>query len=136
MDEIDLMIADLANENKNCTQIMYKLMQEITQKENNEELSKVLYSLGGGVHSGKMCGIITGSAIAINLLAKDDSPEEHQKFKEIIKEFVKWFENTYGSVECKILDPEEKREICPVMLKESFLKILSLFEEKNIDLYE
>ena len=36
MDERDLMIADLANENKNCTQIMYKLMQEITQKWNKK----------------------------------------------------------------------------------------------------
>jgi C_GCAxxG_C_C family probable redox protein len=135
MDEIDIMIADLASTGKNCSQIMCRLMQEITQKE-NEELIKVLYSLGNGVHSGKMCGIITGGAVAINLLAKDDSPEERAKFKKIINEFVEWFESTFNSVECKILDPQEKREVCPVMLKESFLKILSLLEENNIDLYE
>ena len=135
MDEIDIMIADLSSTNKNCSQIMCRLMQEITQKE-NDELIKVLYSLGNGVHSGKMCGIITGGAIAVNLLARDDSPDERLKFKKIINEFVKWFENTFGSVECSTLDPYKKREVCPVMLKESFLKILALLEENNIDLYE
>ena len=60
----------------------------------------------------------------------------HCSIKKIINEFVKWFENTFGTVECSTLDPYEKREVCPVMLKESFLKILALLEENNIDLYE
>ena len=135
MDEIDIMIADLSSTNKNCSQIMCKLIQEITLKE-NDELIKALYALGDGVHSGKTCGIVTGGAIAINLLAKDSSIEENLKFKKLINEYVEWFENTFGSVECTVLDPEKKREVCPVMLKESFLKILSILEENNIDLYE
>lgn len=135
MDEIDIMIADISSTNKNCSQIMCKLIQSITLKE-NEELVKVLYALGDGVHSGKTCGIVTGGAIAMTLLAKEDSIEEKLKFKKLINEYVEWFESTFNSVECKILDPDERREVCPVMLKESFNKILSIFEENNIDLYE
>lgn len=135
MDEIDIKIANISSTNKNCSQIMCKLIQEITLKE-NEELIKVLYALGDGVHSGKTCGIVTGGAIAMTLLAKDDSIEENLKFRKLINEYVEWFEGTFGSVECAALDPDEKRKVCPVMLKESFLKMLSVLEENNIDLYE
>ena len=135
MDEVDIMIATISSTNKNCSQIMCELIQGVTLKK-NDELIKVLYALGDGVHAGKTCGIVTGGAIAINLLAKDNSIEENLKFKKMINEYVEWFENTFSSVECATLDPEKKREVCSVMLKESFLKILSIFEENNIDLYD
>lgn len=89
-----------------------------------EEIMRAASNLGGGVGGwGSICGAVSGSAIALRLKYGTEGDEDtetftekREKMREITKEFMKAFEEEWGSVKCLDLlgvdfrTPEGKEE--------------------------
>ncbi|HOR84929.1 MAG TPA: C-GCAxxG-C-C family protein [Bacillota bacterium] len=86
-----------------CTQIMLKLALDEEKKE-NEDLLRAVRGLCMGIGGRqKTCGVLTGGLGIIGLYAAKGKDTEHSKqdYSDMVKEYTEWFENEFGSEECK-----------------------------------
>jgi C_GCAxxG_C_C family probable redox protein len=105
---------------------------------NREKALRVAGAFGGGMgRMGKTCGAVTGAFMVIGLKYAKLRPEDNQtreKAYELVKEFVKRFQERNGSIECRkllghdISTPEgykiiyEKgltKELCPSFVQDA-----------------
>lgn len=110
-----------------CSSILIEMGLEL-RGESNEQFVKAARALCDGIHSGLICGALTG---AVCMLALFD-----EKNIEMTKEMADWFTNElcakYGSADCRAithLDPYEKAVKCPEILKATYLRAKELLEE-------
>jgi hypothetical protein len=122
-------IRSLAADGFCCSQILLQMGLDARQEENQELLDAVA-GLCGGLHSGKVCGILTGAACLLSLFDKQKAASN------MIPRLVDWFETAYsefcGGIECdKIINgnPMNKLERCPRMMEETFEKCRELLAE-------
>jgi hypothetical protein len=55
---------------------------------------------------------------------------------ELCDELYEWFEDSYGSVECDTIlkgNPINKAAICGDLVESTYLKLVEMFEDNNID---
>jgi len=132
-------INGLLEEKYNCSQIMMILLQKLCGKENPDML-RAMAGLGGGLHCWKTCGTLTGGCCLLaSCTAALPGEESKVQYKEIVADYVNWFEKEFGSIDCsKIINGEKKNipVICPVVLEESFTKCMELLAEREIDMEE
>ena len=112
-----------------CSQI---IMQMALYKRNseNEEMMDALAAFSGGLKTGHNCGALIGGALVLAMADKRLS-------KITIPEFIRWFEEIYGHVDCVKIGGEngEKRaEICPEMIQNSYFKALEILEKYGLSL--
>lgn len=121
-----------------CSQVMMKLAMDLVGAEDNPDLIRAMSGLTGGMgDAGSACGVLTGGAAAIGYLigrgAAGEIPHEH--YKEIIRKYVDWFRETYGTDRCYDIikgDKEYSKKVCPGIIEAGYYKMVELLEEYGI----
>lgn len=139
MEDLSSRIEDLVIQGYNCSQIMMMLVQEMRDSD-NPELISAMDGLSGGMWARRTCGCLTGGCCLLasyGAVAAGEMPKF--PYKETSKNFVLWFEEKYGTVECKDLVSESKKdrfEVCPGIVEACFTKCMELLEMMDVDVYE
>ncbi len=112
-----------------CSQIMIQIGLDAGQEENPELLDAVA-GLCGGMHSGLVCGILTGAACLLSLCDKENAASH------MIPRLVHWFAASYrqscGGINCEEIlqgNPMNRVERCPKMMEETMEKCRELLAE-------
>ena len=140
MDELDVRISELfmGSDRLNCAQTMMSLSLEM-RGETNHGLIKALGGLGGGFQCRKSCGTLLGGCCLIaGYGAKGQIGEEESfAYKPLVTALAGWFEEEFGSTDCKDLVDADDRlavmDFCPTLLKKTFAKCMQLLEDAGID---
>ena len=102
----------LAKEGFCCSQIM--VLMDLREKNiDNPELMKALSGLCGGMGaSGNTCGVLSGGACLLGLYGGKGKPEEEKnpRLNEAIKEYIDWFKESQGNLECREILGQETFE--------------------------
>lgn len=130
MKDLKNRIAEIRAEKNHCSQTMIKLGLEVRNMD-NPQLVRALSGLGGGMFSGETCGVLTGGCCLISTYFENN--EDGDAEKPLVKEFVNWFREEYGSITCRELvgeSPENKKTFCPKLIEEAFNKCMEIVEER------
>ena len=126
MSETAKQIRRLAAQGYCCSQIMVQMGLDAKQEENSELLD-AMAGLCGGLHSGRVCGVLTGSVCLLSIYDKQKAASD------MIPKLVDWFETTYtescGGIHCEQIindNPMNKLERCPKIMEETFEKCREL----------
>jgi hypothetical protein len=122
-------IRRLASQGYCCSQIMVQMGLDAKQEE-NPELVDAVAGLCNGLHSGLVCGILTGAACLLSLYDKKNAASD------MIPRLVDWFETAYtqscGGISCEEIikdHPMNKLERCPKMMEETIEKCRELLAD-------
>lgn len=117
-----LKLADLC-----CSSIIIQMGLEL-RGDDNEQFVKTARSLCNGLHSGMVCGALTGAACMLALFDETNV--------EITQELARWFHYElcakYSSADCKDIthgNSYEKAVLCPVIMKATYVRAKELLEE-------
>lgn len=98
----------------NCAEAIFLTFREYLAPEIDPEMVKLVTGLGEGVgRSGCMCGALSGSIIALDMLkGRTDAHANQALTHEFSKEFHDRFKKQFGSTCCRVLNkqPFETRE--------------------------
>jgi C_GCAxxG_C_C family probable redox protein len=117
----------------NCAQSVFSSLLENTGL-GQGEASRIASAFGGGIlDMEKTCGAVTGALMALGLKFGTASPHEYEKktaLKEKAGEFLRRFENEFGSLDCEYLrnqfpDPSDPHSNCQIYVG----KAIELVEE-------
>ncbi|MBS4539436.1 C-GCAxxG-C-C family protein [Clostridium sp. D2Q-11] len=106
----------------NCSEIILNACNDYYKLGLDSKALKMIVPFGGGLNSEKNCGILTGGVSAIGIMFAEDKPSLNTKMKEVTIEWVKTFENEFGSADCKIIKETKRDEVkgCePLIIKGS-----------------
>ena len=67
---------------------------------------------GAGMRSGEVCGAVSGALMGLGLRYGDENNRQCGKSKE----FLKVFEEEFGSVLCREILAKHQKKICPVLI--------------------
>lgn len=102
----------------NCAEcIMYAANEEYNLNLSEQTL-KVMAGFGGGMATGDVCGVVTGSIGVIGIIFTEVSGHKSPIIKEMTREFIKIFNEKLGYIRCVDLKKEyinEKR--CTLMIE-------------------
>jgi C_GCAxxG_C_C family probable redox protein len=119
-----------------CSQVMMKLSMEMRGIDDPFTI-RALGALGGGMASQRTCGTLTGGACVLSsYFSREEGEPEPDAYKELVREFVSWFEGENGSLECGELvenDRMKRLDFCPGLMAKSFAKIVEILDDYNID---
>ena len=119
-----------------CSQIMIWMSMEM-RGINDPFILRAMGALQNGMCSQRTCGTLTGGVCALSsYFARGPGDREPTDYKELAQEFVTWFEEEYGSLDCMDLGgPEGERmlQFCPGLMERSFEKIIAILEAHGID---
>lgn len=108
-------------EGNNCAESIFMTFREYLAPEMDPEMVKLVTGFGNGVgQAGCMCGALTGSIVALNMIkgriSKDASKSEAYDHS---KEFHDRFANKFGATCCRALNknPFESKEHLTTCLK-------------------
>ena len=139
MDWLEERIAELRREKLNCSQVMLKISLELRDLE-NPELVRAMYGLGGGLHSRHTCGTLTGGCCLLASYSEADRKRDAAGISlpsnEMIKGYVQWFKNEFGSLLCDDLlggDVSKIPEFCPGLIRQNFEKCMEILRENGVD---
>ena len=131
-------MAELQAQGFHCSQILLMVGLERLGK-HNPDLVRAMTGLANGLgHMGKTCGVLTGAICLLGLYAGRGAAEEqeHPLLTVMVQNLVSWFEETYGfrygGIDChSILDDDAWNRMlrCPLMVTETYAKVISLLEE-------
>ena len=112
-----------------CSQIMVLMGLDAIGDENPELLESVA-GLCGGLHSGLLCGILTGAACLLSMIDRINAKAV------MIPKLTAWFkeqyEPCYGGISCvEIIEdnPGNRMDRCPRMMAETYEKCRELLAE-------
>lgn len=141
MKDMEIRFMELAAQGFECSQILMLLALEMEGKE-DADLIRAMGGLTGGMgRSGLCCGALTGGACVLGYFTArgEDDELEHEKSREIILRYAKWFEQTFGQeyagTDCKDIiggDFSKCLAVCAPIVQECFEKILELLAEYEI----
>lgn len=127
---------ELRQEGKGCAQILLQLALEL----NGEENPAVIRCMSGlciGVHSGLVCGALTGAACMLSYFDPQLAAEE------MIPELATWFQETfeekYGGIDCRDIlqgDSGNRALRCPQLIEQTYCEAKEILEEYGFDLTE
>jgi C_GCAxxG_C_C family probable redox protein len=119
-----------------CSQAVLQMGLEDCGLDENPELIQAVAGLCGGLHSGLVCGILSGAACLLSLCIP-----EKENAEKLIKDLVQWFKDTYeeenGGINCEnIVAGDEMNKLlkCPKILAATYEKALELLEESGYEL--
>jgi len=94
-------------EGYNCAEAIFLTFREYLAPEMDPESVKLLTGFGGGAgHAGCMCGALTSSLLALNMVTGRSSKEESRsKAYECAQEFHDRFAEYFGATCCRALNP-------------------------------
>jgi len=94
-------------EGYNCAEAIFLAFREILAPEMDPATVKLLTGFGSGVgESGCMCGALTGSIVALNMVkGRTTNQESRNEAYQYAKEFSDKFAEKYGATCCRALNP-------------------------------
>ncbi|WP_100065570.1 C-GCAxxG-C-C family protein [Miniphocaeibacter massiliensis] len=119
-----------------CSQVMVILGLKAKEIK-NEELVRAMYSFGGGFFAGRTCGTLVGGAALISMFL-EDTENGNEKAKELINEYVNWFEKEGSSINCVDIRKEDQMEMieeCSGLVEKNFEYIVKLLNDNGVDIY-
>ena len=130
---LDQRIAVLLSQKFHCSQILMQAgMDALRLDEPN--LIKAMTGLAGGLGGcGRNCGALTGGVCMLSLFAGRGTPDEEANpdLEVMISELLAWFEETYGSADCRDIIQGDRDNIpstCPRLIYETCRKALELLQ--------
>jgi C_GCAxxG_C_C family probable redox protein len=136
MSTLENKILEEMQQGYHCSQIMMRLAMEMRGIDDPFTI-RALGALGGGMASQRACGTLTGGACVLSsYFTRDEGEPEPDGYKELVREFVSWFESENGSLECGDLvenDRMKRLAFCPGLMERSFEKIMEILENHEID---
>lgn len=101
-------------EGYNCAEAVFLTYRELLAPEMDPSMVKLVTGFGGGVgESGCMCGALTGSIVALNMIkGRTTNQVPRDEAYRFAKEFTEKFTEKYGVTCCRALNPHpfETRE--------------------------
>lgn len=105
----------------NCTEAIFMTFREIIDPDLDPSLVRLFTGFGSGIgEAGCLCGALTGSIAALNLvLGRTSLEEDRDPAYKISQEFHDRFEEKFGATCCRILNvhPYESRDHLVTCLK-------------------
>lgn len=108
----------------------------------NPDLVRAMSGLTGGMgHCRKECGALTGGCCVLGYFAGRGSTEEmeHNRFTQIVKDYVNWFQEQYGTLEgntdCRSILGEDFSKtfaVCLPILEACQEKLTALLSENGV----
>lgn len=94
-------------EGYNCAEAIFLTFREILAPEIPVSAVKLMTGFGGGVgESGCMCGALTGSITALNMIkGRYNNNETREEAYKYANEFSRLFAEKYGATCCRALNP-------------------------------
>ncbi|NLT58282.1 MAG: C_GCAxxG_C_C family protein [Clostridiales bacterium] len=139
MDELDARIAELFTgaDGLNCAQAIMQLSLEL-RGEHNPGLIRALGGLGGGLGCGKSCGTLLGGCCLLASYGARGALGERERFdcRALVAQLVAWFEQAYGSTDCRDLvapDPMAIMDVCPGLIRATFLRCMDILNDAGVD---
>ncbi|MBS3757126.1 MAG: C_GCAxxG_C_C family protein [Desulfobacterales bacterium] len=91
--------------NMNCALTTHEICQDMIGSR-EDQLLKALTGLEGGVvASGSTCGVVTGGALSLALMHRDDISRKgalaERAVLERVTDYTDWFRDTYGTLLCR-----------------------------------
>lgn len=127
MEEEIKRMSQLKSEGLCCSSIMIQMGLDLRGEE-NAQFVKSARALCNGLHTGMLCGALTG---AVCMLALFDETNV-----EMTQELVRWFRyelcSKYGSADCEDIthgSPYEKAVVCPAIMKATYARAKELLAE-------
>lgn len=101
-------------EGYNCAEAIFLTYRELLAPEMDPSVVRLMTGFGGGIgESGCMCGALTGSIAALNMIKGRTTNEmSRDEAYRLAKEFTERFTEKYGATCCRVLNPHpfETRE--------------------------
>lgn len=94
-------------EGYNCAEAIFLTFREILAPEMDPAMIKLVTGFGSGVgESGCMCGALTGSVVALNMVkGRTTNLESREEAYKYAKEFSERFTEKFGVTCCRALNP-------------------------------
>ena len=122
-------IHELREQGWGCAQTMTFMALE-KMGEDNPTLITGMGALNGGIKSQEVCGILSGAAVALELLMTEKGLDRFTKDHKIYN-LVTWFEREFKSINCRDLRPVEGCKDYATMLgTQTWDKVLEILEEE------
>jgi C_GCAxxG_C_C family probable redox protein len=90
----------------NCAECIMYASNEQYDLNLSKETLKVMSGFGGGMSTGDVCGVITGSIGVIGIMFTEVSGHKSPKVREMTKEFINKFKEKLGYTKCVDLKKE------------------------------
>jgi len=126
-------------EGYNCAEAVFLTYRELLAPEMDPSMVKLMTGFGGGLgESGCLCGALTGSIAALNMLKGRTTNEvSRDEAYQLAKEFTDRFTEKYGVTCCRALNPHpfETREHLTNCLKitgNTSKLLMEFLEEKEL----
>ncbi|MGI6012110.1 MAG: DVU_1555 family C-GCAxxG-C-C protein [Ruminococcus sp.] len=139
--ELRKRLMELGLEGFECSQMMMAVAME-TEGMENPDLLRAMSGLTGGMgHSGGLCGALTGGCCVLGLFTGKGEAEEmeHNRSREIIQEYLTWFEaswgNRFGTSLCQDIvqgDFSQCMTVCLPMIESCCEKIMEMLAEYEL----
>ena len=125
MTDLKERITELAMDKFCCSQIILAIGCEYYGLQ-NEGLIKAAKGLCGGLHTGLVCGTLSGACCLISLVLPIETSVP------AVRILTEWFSQRYGNTDCyPILEanPEIEETNCIVLVEETLDKTLEIIDE-------
>lgn len=115
-------VMELSLQNQCCAQIVMKIGLELSRKE-NPDMIRAMKGLCYGVSAQHICGALSAVACVLSLYEAE----------EFITELIDWFEEEFGSVECRDLMGVGGRnpQLCFKIVAEVMDRCIEILEERH-----
>ncbi|MDR1272659.1 MAG: C-GCAxxG-C-C family protein [Clostridiales Family XIII bacterium] len=111
-----------------CSETIMKLGLEDLKIE-DEKLIDAMGAFCGGMGAGQVCGALAASVSLMCVTAGRAVGK-----KEIRPEFMKWFGEKFGALDCPTLidnDVENKKTRCPLLIEQTYEKVAEILKERG-----
>ena len=123
------------NDDLNCAITSLLTLSEIFHTNLCSQIVSAGIGMPGAGGYGAQCGLVSGSLMFIGILGKENGQEN----KAIVKtcyEFVKRFENEFGSLDCRVLrpqgfNPDNPPHLCEEITKKAIMFTMSYLNSLN-----
>lgn len=93
-------------EGYNCAEAIFLTYRELLAPEMDPSMVRLMTGFGGGIgQSGCMCGALTGSIAALNMIKGRTNETSRDEAYRLAKDFTEKFTEKYGATCCRALNP-------------------------------
>lgn len=136
MAELNELVLEQLKNGHHCSQTMMQLSMDLREID-DPFLIRSLGALGGGMFAQRTCGTLTGAVCALSsYFPRPQGEPEPRGYIAPAKELVEWFEQEFGSLDCRDLVEFKMDSImafCPGLMARTFEKLLEILEKNGID---
>lgn len=126
-------------EGYNCAETIFLTYRDYLAPEMDPSMVKLMTGFGGGLgYHGCMCGALTGSVVALNMIrGRTTSQGSRKEAYELASEFAEKFEEEYNGACCRILNPypfrsPEQKANCLKIIQNTSKLLMEFLEEKGL----